>query len=98
MVVVTAIYGGCHREERKIFYVSPKVREETLLLKSNLPNKLIQCVLVAPCLLKVQFQALAKFSFKRLGRRRDKLRANKEMSTEGLLKREHQLREGSRSC
>lgn len=68
------------------------------LLKSDLGNILIQCVLVARCLPKVQFQALAKVCFKGLGRRRDKLRANKEMSTEGLLRREHQLREGSHSC
>lgn len=42
-------------------------------------------------------QALAKFCFTGLGRR-SKLRANKEMSTKGLLRREHQLREVSRSC
>lgn len=70
-----------------------------LLPKSDLPNRLIQCVLVALCLPKVQFQPLGKFSFKGLlGRRRDKLRAKKGMSTEGLLRREHQLSEGSRSC
>lgn len=58
---------------------------------------LIHCVLVAQGLPKVQFQALAKFCFKGL-RKRDELRANKEMSTEGLLRGEHQLREGSHSC
>lgn len=43
-------------------------------------------------------QALAKLCFTGLGRRRGKLRANKEMSTKGLLRREHQLREVSPSC
>lgn len=60
-MVVTALYGGCKKEEWKIFCISLKVRKKPIFLKSDLPNKLIQCILVALCLLKVQSQPLVFF-------------------------------------